>query len=133
MVHHNYCSYGFRNAWHFPILNHVITELFPKFGECIRQWHCIQINYRCEIILQFVLLPITSLYRMGKIFWSRTQTMIEECKIDPSQFTYWCLSRNFSMTTENAAKPAQPIHAACGPPKTTQTLETLTNVIAKHR
>lgn len=30
-----------------------------------------------------------------------------------------CLSRNFSIRTENAAKPAQPAHAACGPPRTT--------------
>lgn len=26
------------------------------------------------------------------------------------------ISRNFSIATENAAKPAQPMHAACGPP-----------------
>ena len=28
-----------------------------------------------------------------------------------------CLSRNFSIATENAANPAQPIHDAFGPPK----------------
>lgn len=27
-----------------------------------------------------------------------------------------CLSKNFSMRTENVAKPAQPTHAAFGPP-----------------
>jgi len=31
---------------------------------------------------------------------------------------YVCLSKNFSMSTEKVAKPAQPIHAAFGPPET---------------
>lgn len=31
-----------------------------------------------------------------------------------------CLSRNFSIRTENAAKPAQPAQAAFGPPRNTQ-------------
>jgi len=31
-----------------------------------------------------------------------------------------CLSRNFSMRTENAAKPAQPAQAAFGPPRNTK-------------
>lgn len=30
-----------------------------------------------------------------------------------------CLSKNFSITTENAAKPAHPAHAAFGPPEET--------------
>lgn len=64
-------------------------------------------------------LPII-FYHMGKTFSSRTQTMIEENKIGPSQLTYWCLSKNFSITTENAANPAHPKHAAFGPPTTIQ-------------
>jgi hypothetical protein len=30
---------------------------------------------------------------------------------------YVCLSKNFSMSTEKIANPAQPIHAAFGPPR----------------
>lgn len=31
-----------------------------------------------------------------------------------------CVSKTFSMKTENAAKPAQPTHAAFGPPRNEQ-------------
>lgn len=67
-------------------------------------------------------LPIRSLYHKGKWFSPLTQTMIEEYKIG-RQFFYWCLSKNFSITTENAANPAQPAHAAFGPPTTTRKLK----------
>ena len=36
------------------------------------------------------------------------------------QLTQLCLSKNFSIMTENAANPAQPAHAALGPPTATQ-------------
>lgn len=39
-----------------------------------------------------------------------------------------CLSKNFSITTENAAKPAQPTQAAFGPPKKTKKYVVSSNI-----
>ena len=49
--------------------------------------------------------------------WKRLSRLILMWCVRKKSPYYSCLSKNFSITTENAAKPAHPMHAAFGPPK----------------